>query len=114
MGASIELAKADYTRVLERNHQLQAAQERLSLKIDEQKDRITLLEKGARLAKDSLTYKDLEIAGLKIGIDKHKSRINQLEEQVLKLEEELRVATSAVAPPKATPKKRVGWSSSLS
>lgn len=114
MGASIELAKADYTRVLERNHQLQAAQERLSLKIDEQKDRITLLEKSARLAKDSLTYKDLEIAGLKIGIDKHKSRINQLEEQVLKLEEELRVATSAVAPPKATPKKRVGWSSSLS
>ena len=82
--------------------------------MDEQQDRITLLEKSARLAKESLIYKDLEIAGLKIGIDKHKSRVNQLEEQVLKLEEELRVATNAVVPTKTTPKKRVGWSSSSS
>lgn len=114
MGASIELAKTDYTQVLERNHQLQAAQERLSVKMKEQQDRITLLEKSARLAKESLTYKDLEIAGLKIGIDKHKSRVNQLEEQLLKLEEELRVAASAVTSPKATLKKRGGWPSSSS
>lgn len=109
MGASIEQAKAAYSQVLEHNHQLQAAQQRLLTQAEAQQERIDVLEESTRSQNEKLQYKKMEIAGLKIGIDTHKGRINDLQEQVTKLEEQLKTAVAVT--PKAVQKKRVGWSS---
>lgn len=113
MGAGIEQAKADYTRVLETSHQLQVANDRLSLQLQAQEERIASLE-------ESLKHKDLEVAGLQIGMQRKekraaaelelsRKRVVELEEQVKRLQEQLSMASVAVA--KTPPKKRGGWSS---
>ena len=104
MGAGIEQAKVDYTRVLAKNHQLHVANDRLSARVKEQQERLAKMEESARVAKESSRRKDLEILGLTIGLSKHKKRAAELKDQVTKLEEQLAKATA-----KAAPKKRTGW-----
>jgi len=108
MGAGIEQAKADYTRVLEHSHQLQAAHDRQSSQIQAQAERIQALQESCRTHKESSKYKDLEISGLKIGIDKHKKRIKILEEQVALLQEQLVKASivPVLLPTRQSPKKK--------
>lgn len=108
MGAGIEQAKSDYSTLLEKYHQLQATEKRLSIKVEAQEACIQSLE-------ESIRHKDLEVSGLTIGMDRKlkraavelersESRVHELENQVRELQEQI----SAMS--KATPKKRSGWS----